>query len=275
MNNQNLDKVEISDPIVFFLQNWKLITVFGVLGLFVSGIYGLLKPVQYEASFQIKIAQYISNLNIQPLTNIVNIEPLTELENQLKIPTVYSGEVLQKCGMSEGSVDGPFMNGRYNVSVINGVNAIEIKLRSNKPESARSCANSLQNNIIAMQQAMTDDLLKIKQKQLEQSQKSFEEIEGHFNHIKQGEMTGFAFLTSLDEMNSLRDRMDRLNDEIFFAKSHPAKLIAPIYVSSQPVSRKTPIIILGGIFAGMLLGIFFASLRIAVRKPFRIESERQ
>jgi len=269
MNNQNIDNVENADPIVFVLRNWKLITVFGLLGLFVSGIYGLLKPVQYEASFQIKIAQYISNLNV------VNIEPLPELEDQLKIPTVYSDEVLQKCGMSEGSVDGPFMNGRYKVSVIDGVNAIQIKLRSNKPESARSCANSLQNNIIALQQAMTDDLLNRKQKQLERTQKSFEEIEGRFNHIKQGEKTGFAFLTSLNEMNSLRDRIDRLNDEIFFAKSHSAKLIAPIYVSSKPVSRKTPIIILGGIFAGILLGIFFASLRIVLRKAFGIASERQ
>jgi uncharacterized protein involved in exopolysaccharide biosynthesis len=54
--------------------------------------------------------------------------------------------------------------------------------------------------------------------------------------------------------------MDGLNDEMLFAKLHPTKLVAPIYVPNRPVFPIVPMIVLLGTFAGLVLGVIFATL---------------
>lgn len=266
MNKQNVVDVDVdannfANVITFVRQSWKLITVFGVLGLVISGIYGLSKPALYEATLQIKMAQHAS------YGTISYIEQPAELIERLKVPTVYTDEVLRECGVKDGDADGPNINGRFKATGVKGVgDAIEIKLRSNKPEGAKSCANALLKNISAQQQAMIDDLLKGKQAQLERMQKTFADEKNQLDRIKQGEKGGIAYPTSLSALTSLRAGIDRLNDEFIFAKTHPTKLMTPIYVSSRPVARKIPLIILLGIFAGIVLGVIFAALRNQFRK---------
>lgn len=260
------DNIGLKSAIVLFRQSWKLITVFGILGLVLSGIYGFTKPTQYEATLQIKMAQYISN------NNIAYIEQPAELIERLKMPTVYTDDVLRECGVTANDADGPYINGLFKASVIKGVgDAIEIKLRSNKPEGAKSCTGALLKIISSQQQSMTDDLLNGKQTQLDRMQMTLLQEEKQLESAKQSEKGGIAYLTSLSALTLLRTGIDRLNDEIFFARLHPTKLMTPIYVSSKPVSNKIQLFLFLGIFGGLVLGVVIAALQ----NQFKKKSEPQ
>lgn len=249
-------EISLADIIGFFRQSWKLITVFGVLGLALSAIYVLIMPAQYEATIQIKMAQYSNS------SSSSSIEPPAVLIERLKLPSVYTDDVLRECGVAEGDDVGPYINGRVKASVMKNVtDVIDIKLRSNKPEGAKSCAMALLNMIGSQQQRMIEDMLKGKHEQLERIKEAFINEEKQPDRTRQGGVGVIVYLANLSKLTSLRERMDRLNDEMLFAKLHPTKLVSPIYVPRRPVSPKVPMFVLLGTFAGLVLGVVFAAIR--------------
>lgn len=250
-------EISLVDIICFFRQSWGLITVFGVLGLALSATYVLAKPAQCEATLRIKMAQEDGSRYI---------ETPAELVERLKFPTVYTVDALRKCGVAEGDDVGLYMDGRVKASVIGGVaDVIDIKLNSNKPDDAKSCANALLNMISAQQQKMIEDVLKGKQEQLNRIKESLANEEKRLDRIRQGEIGAIAHLASLVRLTSLSSGIDHLSDEIWYAKLHPTKLVSPIYVSTRP-TPKMPMIVWLNAFAGLALGVVLAVLRNHYRR---------
>lgn len=249
--------IGLADIISFFRQSWKLIMVFGVCGLALTATYVLVVPAQYEATFQIKMATY---------GNSSNIESPAELINRLKFSTTYSSSVLRECGVAEGE-DGHFMEERVKASVVRGVpETIEIKLRSNKPEGAKSCANALVSMISFQQQEMLVEMQKQKQEQLDRIKEELADEEKQFNRAKQGGDGLFAGLVTLVNLTSLRAGMDRLKNEIMSTKSNPTKLVFPVSAPQYPVYPKVSMMVSLGAFVGLLFGVIFAALRNQYRR---------
>ena len=87
-------KISLLDILLFLKGAWKMIVMMGLAGLFISGIYLLITPNQYEAVANIAMARVPADKN--PLG--VNIEEPAALIARMSIPTSFDGAVIQACG---------------------------------------------------------------------------------------------------------------------------------------------------------------------------------
>lgn len=84
--------------------------------------------------------------------------------------------------------------------------------------------------------------------------------------IKKSGLGNFDYLAKLDKLSWLRTRMDVLQEEALLSQTHPAKLVAPLYTPSKPVSYKTGLLLQLGVSLGFIFGALYASGHDWLRK---------
>lgn len=260
MQNENPqtagDEISLKDIADFLKCNWKLIVLCGVAGLLISSAYVILAPKNYEARWQMQMAQF-NNGNSE--------EPIALIE-RLRSSSTYPVEVQQHCGMPENGEFGDYLNKKLEVQVIkNLTKAVQFKFRSTKPAQAKQCAEAIVTMVMAQQRSLIEESLAGRQTQLAQYQLALTEEQRQLEKIKKSEL-GFGYLARLDKLSWLRTRIDALQEEALLSQMHPAKLIAPIYAPSKPISRNAGLALLLGMSLGLMLGVLYALGREGWRK---------
>lgn len=272
MNQANLptppideDELSLTDIVNFILESWRTIVGFTLLGLGAAVAFISLAPKQYEAIAQIKMAQIASpnnnNNNINPLG--VNIEEPAALIARMALPTTYSTEIIEACGLSGKEDSSALLAKKVKLSIPRGVGStVDLKLRETTPELARNCSVSVFNLIKASQEKLiapyiedAKSKLAIEQERLARATQVIARAD------KSGAAVSAAYLATRDEIRYLLDQITGLQNIIIQNESRATNLTAPIYVKEQPVFPPQINSLLIGILGGGCLGLLLALIR--------------
>ena len=265
-------EISMKDIAKFVKCNLKLIVGCGIAALLTCSAYIILAPKQYEAKWQMQMAQFrssnsnSSNSNSSNSSNSNSEEPAALVE-RLRSPTAYSTEVQQHCGMPANGEFGDYLDKRLEVKTIqNMTTAVGMKYRAVTPAQAKQCAESIVSMIITQQRSLIEEQLAGRQTQLVKYQQTLVEEQRLLEKMNKSELGSLDFLAKHDKLRWLRSRIDELQEESLLSRMHPAKLISPIYMPSKPISPKAGLVLPSGTLMGLMLGILFALGREVWRK---------
>jgi hypothetical protein len=194
-------------------------------------------------------------------------EESSALIQRLRSRTMYPVDVRKTCGLPDGVELGDYLSGILKVEVIKGVgDAVELKVRALSTDQAMNCAEAITKMIGGQQSALIDERLAGRKNQLEQYRQSLKAEQQQLEQLKKTEIGNFGYLARLDKLSWLRTRIDALQEEAMLSQLHPTKLLAPIYVSSKPVSPKVVLVLVLGFVLGLILGLLFVLGREGWRK---------
>lgn len=254
-------EISLKDIVDFLKRNHRLMVFCGFVGLLFSTAYLVGAPNKYDASWQMQMAQF-TNVN-----NNINIEEPSALIQRLRAPTTYPVDVQHSCGMPESGEFGDYLGGKLKADTIKSVaNAVEMKVSATSTDHAKKCAEAIVAMIVAQQRSLIEERLAGRQAQQEQYQHALREEQQQLETIKKSELGNFGYLAKLDKLSWLRTRIDALQEEALLSQKHPARLVAPIYVPSKPVSSKAGLLLLLGVSLGLMLGVLYALVRDGWRK---------
>lgn len=237
----------------FLKCNRKYIFLGGLAGLMFAVVYIGLTPKKYEASWHMKMAQYVY------ANKITSIEEPGALAERLRSPTTYSDEVKKICAMPVGGEFGEYLGGALKVDVIkNSSDVLAMKLTALSTEQASSCAEAIATMIIKQQRTFVEESLAGSQQQLIQYKQILKEEQADLEKLKKSEASSLGYLVKFGQLSSLRARIGSLQEEIFSSQLHPARLVSPIYVPSKSGSPKVVFVSLLGIALGLMLGLLSA-----------------
>jgi capsular polysaccharide biosynthesis protein len=265
------DEISLKDIIDFFLEAWKTILAFGVLGLVGSIAFLLVTPNHYEITAQIQMAQINGNNNNNNNNNNtnplgVNVEEPNLLLTRMKLPSSYSAEEFKACGLENSKSPAEDLTKLAKFSSVKGVSTIvELKIQMESQEQGIACAKSLFKNIRDSQNDIIKPYIEEAKSLLVKYQSRLEDAKMIVVRAdKSGSALSAAYLANRDEVKFLTDESIRLNSLITAGDARRAKLVSPIYASDAPVFPKKEASLVLGIIVGLFLGLALAFTRKAV-----------
>jgi LPS O-antigen subunit length determinant protein (WzzB/FepE family) len=90
------DEISIIDILRFFIDGWKAMLSFTVIGALLGISYVAIGTPQYKATAII----------VPAFANGTQVETLVDLRRKLKIPTYYSSETYRACGLEDAVTNG-------------------------------------------------------------------------------------------------------------------------------------------------------------------------
>ncbi len=255
------DEISIKDIMDFFLETWKTILAFGVLGLAASITFLLITPNQYEATAQIQMAQISSNNNTNPLG--VNVEEPGLLIARLKTPTAYTATEIKACGLEGQKMPAESLVSMSKIFAVKGVSSVvELKIRMESREQAVVCAQALFENIRESQNQIIKPYIEEAKVLLTKYQVRLKGAQELITRAdKSGAAISAAYLANRDEVKFLTDESIRLNTFVTAGDARQAKLVSPIYASEAAVLPKKKITLMAGLLAGLFLGLLLVMVR--------------
>ncbi|QWC97171.1 hypothetical protein G6729_01630 [Polynucleobacter paneuropaeus] len=261
------EEISLLDILRFLKSAYKVILVFGALGITLSIAYLAITPKQYEATAQIAMAQIgTANTNINLLGT--NIEEPALLVSRMSLPTSYTPQTIAACGLDDSSNAGAILSKSIKLVPAKGVaNVVELKTFGPSQEVALSCANAIFELIKATQ-------FLILMPYIDEAKMKLVDDEGRLAKAKDlvakadksGSVMSAAYLLTRDEIRYLLDEVTALKNVITSNQNRATHLIAPIYASDLPISPKKSIALAGGLFGGLFLGLLIALARQMIAK---------
>jgi uncharacterized protein involved in exopolysaccharide biosynthesis len=247
----NNKEISMRDVLMFIKENWKIVALTVVMGLLIAITYLKQAPKRYETAMLVQMAQTGT-----PMESIESPATLTE---RLRYPATYSTSVIKECGFTDGDSLGGYLGGMLKATAAKAMpNVLAIKVRALTQEAARQCAESLLAMIVQQQRDLIAERQMGRKEQLAEYQRAIVDEMRQLESIRKSETAGFGYLAKLDKLTWLRTRIDELQEEERSAYQHPAKLVMPLMVSTNPVSPKVMLsLLLGVVFCG-LLGVAIA-----------------
>jgi capsular polysaccharide biosynthesis protein len=267
------EEISLIDILRFAKSAYKMIAIFGVIGLLAAIAYLVITPKQYEATAQIAMAQIgasnnnnNNNNNLNPLG--INIEEPALMIARFSSPMSFSQEELAACGFEDKPDGAAALAKAIKLTPAKGVpNVVELKTFGSSPQAAIDCANAI------------FDLTKKTQAQIlvpyiEEAKIKLADDEERINRAKElvsrsdkgGSAMSAIYLSTRDEIRYLLDEMTALKNILASNQNRATRLIAPIYASDAPISPKKRIALAGGLFGGLFFGLLIALARQMMAK---------
>ncbi len=262
------DEISLKDIVDFFLESWKTILAFGVLGLAASITFLLITPSQYEATAQIQMAQISSNNNNNNTNPLgVNVEEPNLLLARMRTPSSYSVDEFKACGLDNSKSPAEDLAKLAKFSSVKGVTTIvELKIRMESKQQVIACAQSLFENIRDSQNDIIKPYIEEAKSLLVKYQSRLEDAKMMVARAdKSGAALSSAYLANRDEVKFLTDESNRLNTFITAGDARQAKLVSPIYASDVPVFPKKRLSLVLGLMAGLFFGFGLALVQKLIK----------
>lgn len=257
MKNSDLETadedIQLKDVVCFLRFHWKLIVIFGMVGLFFSVVYVTVTraPEKFEAMGQMQVAKIGNNSNAE--------EP-DLLIQRLRFPAVYSIKVRQLCGMPEDGEFGDYLDGKLEIKLVkNARSTIELKVSAGSAEQARQCVEAVVTMLFEQQRDLIEERLSGQKKLMAEYQRSWAEKQRQSEKIKMLNLGALEAISMYVTLNWLHARINTLQEEITLSRSWPAKLTVPVYALNQPVVMPSRIgLVLSGMLCGLMVGVLLA-----------------
>jgi uncharacterized protein involved in exopolysaccharide biosynthesis len=262
------DEISLLDILLFLKRSWKVITVFGAIGLATAIIYFLVAPKQYQAIAQIQMAQIsaATNNNISPLG--VNIEEPSLLIARMSFPTSFTPATTAACGLDGKDNATGMLAKSIKLSQPKGVlNVVELKTTASNPDLAQQCANSIFELIKTSQNKIVSPYIaEAKIKLADDEARLAKAKDLVLKADKSGSVMSAAYLSTRDEIRYLLDEITALQNVVASNINRATRLVAPIYVSDAPISPKKQVTLASGLLGGLFLGLLIAFGRQIIPK---------
>ena len=263
------EEISLIDILCFLKGAYKVIIIFGLIGMALSIAYLAMTPNQYEASVQITMAQIgatNNNNNINPLG--VNIEEPALLISRLSSPTSFTPETIAACGL-QGQVNaGVSLSKSIKLTPAKGVaSVVELKTFGGTPQSAQECALGVFDLIKTTQSQIVAPYVeeaKVKLADDEDRLQKAKEVVARSD--KSGAAIGASYLSTRDEIRYLLDEITALKNIVTSNQNRATRMVAPIFASDAPIAPKKRMVLAAGLLGGLFLGLLIALARQMVLK---------
>lgn len=248
------EEIGFMDILDFIADHWKMILGTGIAGAALAGGYLVLSEPEYEASALVRMAQFRAGT----AEDGGFIESPALLIERLKIPTTYSPEALRACGL-DGQAESPPMRASSLVKAVmpKDLSSVAIlTVRQSSPALAKHCVVGIYEMIREQQAALIKPYKDEERRQLAVLQSRQRENQEFITDMEKSPLYQAAFLAKRDEMLYLAHRIDELAQSIAWVS--PTSLLAPAYVSDQPVQLKLRQTLFMATMGGLMLGLLLA-----------------
>lgn len=241
------------------VNKWYVLS-WGGVGLLLSFGYVHFSPYMYEARCQIQMARYINNSAGSGI-NYVNSEESAVLMQRLRFASSYPDEVIQTCGLSKNAIASDYLGGALVAQAVGGIsNVVELWIRGNSPDVAKSCAVAVVSMITKQQRDLIREVLAGRDEQLKEYDDALRREMAEVEMQRKARDRDYTMVKS-GRLAWLMARVDMLHEEALLSQRHPTKLLAPVSVSRTPVSPAISRILVLGVSLGLVIGVLHAWLR--------------
>lgn len=256
------DEISIADFLCFLRHAYKIIIIFGIVGVVLSIAYLAITPKQYEAVAQIAIAQIsVANNGLNPV--IINLEEPSLVIARFTHLTSFTHQVLVACKLDEVANPSDKLAKSIKIASFKGIpNLIEIRTYAASPQDAYSCAQAFFDLIKTTQaQFMAPHIESAKTKLADDEERLLKARDFLAKADKSSEAIGATYLATRDEIRFLLDEISDLNNFIASSQIRATRLISPIYAINTPITPNKRKVLTVGLLGGLLFGVLFALAR--------------
>jgi hypothetical protein len=262
-NTIQSDEIFLKEIIDFFIESWKTVATFGLLGLISSFAWIYVTPGKYEAIAQVRITQ--PELMVQGSLPKVYLDDINTLISRLNFPTTFSGADIQACSSEKSnSQKKSLINSFVSINAIKGTTSlVELRILGETKQEVTDCTKAIVKKIIDLQNATLKPYYEKIRTMLLKNQLRINDIKSLLTKADKGHIEVLAsYLSIHDEIEFLLKENLRLGVILDYEDAQLVMMTAPIYVSDSMIyPKRMPITILG-----LLAGIFFGLLyRIVCR----------
>ncbi len=247
--------VSLKDFLITVRKSWLIILIFSLVGLFGAYVYLLVTPNLYLATGQIQLSQTrAANYDW------VNIEDPNLSIARVKSPTNITDKMLLACQYSS-AVD---LSKQIQMSLIKTSPPIlNVSIKNLSPESSSACMSALIDEIKASQFSLITEKSIQHQKLIQQYLSDLNKLKREYSQLSfsQGGITAVDEIVLKERIKLTSEKIFTLDNFIRSAVEGSSKLLAPIYVSSSPVSPKRLLTLIAGLLSGIFIGLLISILR--------------
>ncbi len=253
-NTISEDEISLKDIIDFLAESWKVIVLGGVIGGLLGLGYGLVAPAKYQAIANIQVAKVAGT----------DVETPAILTEKLKMPMYYSQKTYVACNVMDKLEPGEVIAKTLKPTLAKTVPIITISYQDESREDAQKCLDSVLDDVRSYQSLLAKPIfenktnqllnLKLKLESAEKIVKSLPKNNASFNFSA----STLLLATTLSKENEIIDLRAAINDlEIALVEpqTKEAFFTTPIYAPQAKVSPKRTMILVGGLIAGLFLGL--------------------
>jgi uncharacterized protein involved in exopolysaccharide biosynthesis len=253
------DEISLKDIIDFLAESWKTIVLVGVVGGLLGLGYGLIAPAKYQAIANIQVAKVAG----------VDVEAPAVLIEKLKMPMYYSQNTYVACNVMDKLESGEVIAKTLKPTLAKSAPIITISYREESREDAQKCLESVLDDVRSNQSLLAKPIFESKTNQLLNLKLKLESAEKIVKILPKNN-SGFDFsdskfsastlllATTLSKENEIKDLRAAINDleiAMLEPQTKEAFLSAPIFSPKQKVSPKRTMILIGGLVAGLFIGL--------------------
>lgn len=228
----------------------------------VSIIYLWATPNQYQASAQIKMAQYNSESTVFTPSAKNIVDPIYVVQ-KFKLPSAFLPQDIKACGVEASSFPFETLAAAVKFSTVKGADSIiDLKINIDNKEIAITCIKSIVENIKAQQIQVMKPFIDDAHIELNKLQDRLNALQKAFSVKDEIRSDTLAvYLNNRDQIKDTTDMINRLNAFIKYSVLTPVELVSPIYISDAPVYPKKRISLTIGLLAGLFLGLLLVLLK--------------
>jgi uncharacterized protein involved in exopolysaccharide biosynthesis len=260
--NQPLEgEISIKDIIDFLLESWKAMALSGMIGVLLATGYAFITPPQYSATANIQVAKVVGS----------DVETPATLVEKLKMPMYYSTESYSACNIVDTIEPGEVIARNIKPILSKTAPIISFSYIGESREDIQKCLESILNDIRNNQKLLAKPIIESQKFQIAKLNEKLDSAK-QFLKILPNKTSNFDFsdskfsasalllATTLSKENEIIDLRAQINDleiSLLEPQTKEVFLTTPIFVPKQKMSPNRTRILMGGVIAGLFLGLFF------------------
>lgn len=275
------DEISILDILRFFIDGWKTICSFTLIGTLLGVGYVTIGTPQYKATAIIEPA-YVTGFPV---------ESMEILRRKLKLASYYSSETYKACGLEGASKDGDALVDRLLPPAAKKDAPLDqIEFISSSKDTNINCLNSVLEDVRRdhekLKKSASDaakDTIEVLKRRLEETVRQRDLYTDRILNMSLVNLNNFpagilfyqtAKVGADSIVASLTSQISSGMRELSDPQTRPARFITPIYASEVQVDSKRMMKVLAAVFIGLIFSIIYlvgkkysAKLKKEISKP--------
>ena len=266
------DEISIIDILRFFVDGWKTMLSFTVIGALLGIGYVTIGTPQYRATAMIEPA-YVGTPTLSTTLNSP-VESIEVLRRKLKSPSYYSSETYQTCGFEGMAKDGDSLTDTVIPPTAKKDAPIDqIEFISTSMDTNVKCLTSVLDDIRRDHEKLKEPFIKSMENKITNLELRLDEAkrEKFSNDRKILDLTNQEAQKNLSvaqynllvkketdaTITQIVNELDRLKLELSEPQTRSARFVTPIYASEIRVDSKRMMKVLAAIFIGLIFSIIY------------------
>jgi LPS O-antigen subunit length determinant protein (WzzB/FepE family) len=152
------DEISLLDIYEFFLNGWKMIVGFAVLGLFAGLVTAFVLPEKFQASALIEPAS-VAKKEKNETIGTGGVETAAVLAEKMKVPTYYRAQTIQTCGLQDSVNPSQKLVNDLKPNVARNSTYVSVSFKAESPAVAKSCLESVLKDVVDNQSQLAKPLI--------------------------------------------------------------------------------------------------------------------